>query len=198
MRTCNPEVVAGDCLRVAARDYGFAARPRPGMAEVLSPYRPRRMFRRRLGRRRRWWRRFPHRLEALGLRGGVEIIDEFGDARGIAAEVAFEIARGGADIDAGIFPVRPYPNCDVLAEAHDRRARHRLDGADVARQPRRTLVNDEPFSLVDEPQHDRKGTVHRKLDTHRFDIRKGFALQLGGIEPGIGRGVGAVAAAQAA
>src|SRR5882724_13130369 len=76
-------------------------------------------------RRRRLHRhdRLLHRLRIVGVGGGVEIIDEFRDARGVAAEVAVEIARGGADIDARVLAVRRDADRDVLAEPHDRGAR---------------------------------------------------------------------------
>ena len=50
--------------------------------------------------------------------------------------------------------------------------------------------------MVDQLQRDLIGPLHRDLEFHRLDIGIGLALLLGGIQPGIDGGVGAVAGAQ--
>src|SRR5258708_27015020 len=42
--------------------------------------------------------------ETIGFGGGSDVVGELGDARGVKAEVALEIARGGADIAARVIP----------------------------------------------------------------------------------------------
>src|SRR6185437_16822901 len=119
-----------------------------------------------------------------------------GDARGVGAEIALEIARGRADIDARILAVGHDADGNVLAETHDRCPRHRLDAADPAWRLRRALVDHEPFALVDELQRDRIGAVDGNLQFYRLDVGIGLPLLLGRIKAGIDRGVGAITAAQ--
>ena len=132
-----------------------------------------------------------------GVVGGVvDVVDQLGDARGVAAEIALEIARRRADIDARILAVGRDADRHVLAKSHDRRPRHRLDAADAARRLRRAFVDDQPFALGDQLQRDLIGALHRDLEFHRLDIGIGQPLLFGRIQPGIDRGVGAVAGAQ--
>src|SRR5260370_1697198 len=123
------------------------ATPYSPFAPLLLAIRPLSLLH-RLRRRLHRHDRLLHRLRIVGGGGGVEIIDEFRDARGVAAEVAVEIARGGADIDARVLAVRRDADRDVLAEPHDRGARHRLDAADAARRLWRPLVDHLPLALV--------------------------------------------------
>ena len=134
----------------------------------------------------------------LGVVGrGVDVLDQLGDPRGVAAEIAVEIARGGADIDARIFAVGPDADRDVFAKSHDQRLRDRLDAA-VAARLRRAFVDHAPFALVDQRQRDLIGALRRDLELDGLDIGIGQPLLFGGIEPGIDRGVGAFAGCAAA
>src|SRR3954452_1253766 len=110
------------------------------------------LLRHALGRRL-WWRL--HRPRCARRRGVVdrvvEVVDQLADLRGIAAEIAFEIARRGTDIDPrSVVAVRQYAYRDILAKTHDQGARHRLDSAFAARRLRRAGVDHQPLAPVDE------------------------------------------------
>src|SRR6266851_2382976 len=77
-----------------------------------------------LGRRRR---RRPLRL--LRADGVLDLVHQAADAHGVGAEIERAVARGGARIDARAVGLGAHPDHDVVAKAHDRRARHRLDAA---------------------------------------------------------------------
>ena len=62
----------------------------------------------------------------------VDVLEQAADARGIGAEIVAAVARGRAHVDARAVAVGADAHRHVVAEAHDRRARHRLDLA-VAR-----------------------------------------------------------------
>src|ERR1700675_3755457 len=61
-------------------------------------------------------RLFHHRFGVVD--GVVDVVDQFGDARGVAAEIAFEIARRGADIDPRTLAVGRDADRHILAESH--------------------------------------------------------------------------------
>ena len=65
----------------------------------------------------------------------VDVVHQAADARRIGAEIERAVARGGAHVDARAVAVGPHAHHDVVAKAHDRRARHRLDAAFAARRP---------------------------------------------------------------
>ncbi len=75
------------------------------------------------------------RLFLLRLRrrqNGIDIVDEIAHARRIGAEIVAAVARRRTHVDARAVRGRADAHHDVVAEAEDRRARHRLDDA-VAR-----------------------------------------------------------------
>ena len=92
----------------------------------------------------------------------VDILEQAADARGVGAEIVAAVARGRAHVDARALARRPHAHHDVVAEAHDRRARHRLDRPSRRPAPcggRASTTS--PFALGDDRQRGVIGDLRR-------------------------------------
>src|SRR5947209_4077181 len=97
-------------------------------------------FRRQLGGRLRLGG-----LDAGVLGGSIDVLDQLGYPRSVAAEVALEIPGGRSNIDARSIPVRRNANRYVLPKPHDRGPRHGFDAPDATRRLWSALIDDDPF-----------------------------------------------------
>src|SRR6476661_2069857 len=107
--------MVGSEWRIENSEWSLLCRPNIPIRYSLFAIRPfLLLLRLNLGRRLH----LHSRLEAGAVDGAVDVVDQLGNARGVAAQVALEIARRGADIDPRSLAVGRHPDRDVLAKSH--------------------------------------------------------------------------------
>ena len=84
----------------------------------------------------------------------------------------------------------PHPHDDVVAEAHDRRSRHRLDAALRPALIGGARLDDAPPASVDDSKRRIVGAARVDIGVERLDVGIGLELQLGGGEAGIDDRIG--------
>ena len=114
------------------------------------------------------------------------------------------VARGRAHVDTGAVGGRAHPHHDIIAEAEDRRARHRLDDAvthrSVRQRPRiggarqsrlwQPRIDDPPAPPGDDLHRGVVGLLRRRHGVVGRDVGIGRILLFRGIETGISDRIG--------
>src|SRR6516165_1231776 len=143
----------------------------------------------------------------LGLRRRehvIDIVDKTAHTLGIGAEIVTAIARDGTYIDSRTVNRRSDTHDDIIAEAEDRRARHRFDyavahhaclrGTGVDHPWQRTLrwprINDAPLASGYHFHGSGKGVLRTYRCLVRLDIRIGRVLLLGRVKTRVGDRIG--------